>query len=37
MKIIFIIFAIIVFFYYGEIKDAVRQTKLDEYFSKAFK
>jgi len=37
MHIIFIIFAIIVFFHSGEIKEAVRQTKLDEYFRKTFK
>ena len=28
---------IIIFFHSGEIKDAVKQTKLDEYFCKTFK
>ena len=34
IHLICIIFAIIVFFHSGEIKDAVKQTKLDEYFRK---
>ena len=37
IHIICIIFAIIVFFHSGEIKDVVKQTKLDDYFRKTFK
>lgn len=37
IHLICIIFAIIVFFHSGELKDVVKQTKLDEYFRKTFK
>ncbi len=37
IHLICIIFAIIVFFHSGELKDVVKQTKLDDYFRKTFK
>ena len=36
IHLICIIFAIIVFFHSGELKDVVKQTKLDDYFRKTF-
>ena len=37
IHLICIFFAIIVFFHSGELKDVVKQTKLDDYFRKTFK
>ena len=37
IHLICIIFSIIILFHSGEIKDEVKQTKLDEYFRKTFK
>ena len=37
IHLICIIFSIIILFHSGEIKEAVKQTKLDEYFRKTFK
>ena len=37
IHLICIIFAIIVFFHSGELKDVVKQTKLDDHFRKTFK
>ena len=37
IHLICIIFAIIVFFHSGELKDVVKQTKFDDYFRKTFK
>ena len=37
IQLIFISFALIAFFHSGEIKSAVKQAKIDDYFKKVFK